>query len=506
MTATDPKIRVPFDKNVENAQQISSKIEKAAKAIIDVSGRVRQNPIVNDSVEMGILQGEMHFGIDLTSDLVAHAKGSSKANEVRMERIAERTPILIRPLTPRNGYADSDDFGLTAYLRKTSISGAQLVRMWGESAKAMLGDKITNTDYYDYCDYLDDELHVAWIEGKEGVLMMEEHNLPIIPIVAQTISGSNLYNDRRHQIQPFLYTALKSHLADRMNLALTMIYYNIFTFGASPTFTFQSPTRKNLTVDWSIPGGVIGLDTGEIFQAMNKQVVNPELVSGLQKAEQLIQDSTIPDTALGQAVLGGDTAFSTIALMNQIGQLPLMQPQRRGSWAFTTLLENIMLILKNQKGTAKIADRNSGVILELNTADIPDNLMIEASLNVDLPQDQRMNALIATQLTSGDRPLVSFEWARSKILGIDQSDDMEQQINKERMVNAIAMATFQQTVAQGMQPPTQPGMTGATPGTNNIAEQLSQQNMGGAQQGLPMTQPKEMGIGKPPIPAENIKP
>jgi hypothetical protein len=338
--------------------------------------------------------------------------------------------------------------------------------------------------------------------------MMDKHNLPVIPIISQTISGSNLYADKKYRIQPFLYAAYKSNLPARMDLALTMLYYNIFTFGSSPTYTFRSSTRKALTVDWTIPGGVIGLEPAEEFAALTKQIVNPEMVAGLQKAEELIQDSTIQDAALGQPIgTGANVPYSSVALMNQMGRLPLMQPQRRGSWAFSNMIETAMLILKESGKKVKIANRDEGVITELAPAEIPDGLMVDATLNVDLPQDDRMNALIAVQLTSGDRPLTSYEYARSKILGVEQSDEMDNQINAERMTNAIALASFQKTVQQGMNPtaPTEPGTT--QPGTGQPTNP-AEMPQPGAQPGMPLQQPIDLNnpAANVALPGENPQP
>ena len=122
-----------------------------------------------------------------------------------------------------------------------------------------------------------------------------------------------------------------------------------------------------------------------------------------------------------------------MALLNQAGRLPLVSVQRRGGWHFGRMLSTAFDLWREvKKGTGKIQGMRG--VMELKATDIPESLIIEAKLDISMPQDERTNAMIAGQLTNPQNPLVSREWASQNILNINQPNEMMDQILKEQML------------------------------------------------------------------------
>lgn len=482
MIAADPIFSVPYDKTDEEAQRHSEHIEKAAAAMWYMAGRIRQNPIHYDAVTSAILFGEMHIGVTATQDLAEQARGGSKAAQLRAERAAEQTPFVFETYRPQTGYPEYDNLGMAAYYRKAQVKAGEVLDRWGKAALSRL-DPQKRFDLIDYCDYWDNELHVTWIEGHDRPLMMQKHNLPCIPIAAQIIDGSMIHTKPEQQRQPLLYGLLKSGLWNRQNLELTLIYTLALAIGSNPMFIWETMNPEGeLDIDYSTIGGRIKLQKGESYGPLAKQVIDPSLLTGYEIATNLTEESTIYKQTLGQS-LGQGTPFSTVALLSQAGRLPLVSPQKRGGWGIGRAMEIAFEIIRDGGGSYKVQDR--GKVLDVRAGDVPKGLIIDAKLDISLPQDDRQNALVAMQLSGGDDPLVSKRYARENYLGVGQSQDMEEEIYGERMERLM----MEQMIAQQMQLMQQP--------VGGIAEQQQPvaPSMPGTRAGF-----GEAGMGLPGMP------
>jgi hypothetical protein len=512
MTAADPKFSVPFDKNNQKAKDTSSLLEKAAAAMWLVSGRIRQNPVHYDAVTSAVLWAEMHIGVNATADLLEHAKGSSKASQMRFEKIAAQTPYMFEVYDPRTGFPDFDDYGLSSFYRKVSMKSGKVLDAWGELA---LKSGLTATKRFEdveYCDYWDNEWHAVWIKGSGEPLLFAQHNLPCIPIVAQITDGSFLHKNEESKRQPFLYGLWKSGLWKRQNLALTVIYSTMFALASNPTFIEKvQDENRDLKVDYSVPGGKIKMLVNEDFYALAKNIIDPSIVQGLELAQKMIEESTIYSQALGQE-LGGNAPYSLYALVNQAGRLPLVTLQRRGSWAIAKAVELAFTMMKDVGGKNKVDGKDK--LIEVVGKDIPDNLIIEAKLDIDLPQDKKQMITMALQGIAAK--FFSKEFGRREFAGIEQSDEMSEAIWAEDLAElelqkdfqiqlAKVQAEIQASIPQPGQPQGQP--QGMPPGQpqgipqggqqQGIPPELMQQLAGqqGASSGNPMTEPVPMGEG-----------
>jgi hypothetical protein len=458
MTTTEPKFVVPFDANNDDAKMQSEKIEKLCKTIWYHSGRFRGVPLEQPAIESLLRYGMMCLAIIDTEDLrkLFLRKGASKAQERQLQRLVNSTPYLIEAWDPKGVYPEWGRFGLTAVYRKVEMTIAQVIEQFGEDViREKIGiDAADMNEYVTYADYWNLEKHIAWISstttGGETIIAGEpicdeEHNLPCIPIVVQTSEGSYMDSDRQYQALPFLYGVYKSELWERQNLELTYMYTNLFHLAANPTFIHRTMGEGELIVDYATPGGRIVLGREEDYHMLQKDVINADMMQGLEIANKLVEDSTIYNQALGGLTnIGANAAFSTVSLLHQAGRLPLTSPQKRGGWGIGTAMELIFEMIKD-KGKTRVAKSREG-LMELDVGEIPDDLIIEATLDVDLPQDQLSQANIAQLITQSG--LTSKRWAREKILNIGQSDEMEKEIWNEQGAHVMYQQTMQKMVQQ----------------------------------------------------------
>lgn len=504
LTAADPLISVPVDQNDADAVQVGEKIEVFGKALWGAAGRVAGNPIHYDLVLSAILFGQMEVGITSTADLVAAAAGGSKASMRQAEEVAKRTPYLFDVFDPRQCFPERNNLGVRAYYRETKRSVLEIRDEWGDACGGMFTEKEAGyNEWVTFCDYWTYGEHVVWIAGKERPLLMEEHDLPFIPYVSHWVEGSTrLFEDeatagrdvqylQATQVQPFLYTLFKSGLWDNRTLALSVLYTNIFGIGSFPMFTHtRSVPDQPMNLDFNTPGGVVHLNPGEKVEPFIRQTVDPAIVQGLQLAEQQGEESTLYKTALGSPV-GSDT-YSTVALLNQAGRLPLVTAQRKASWVVGECIEKAVLWVKLGGGNSVRYGEFAG---ELMADDVPDRLQVEAKLDIALPQDKLQRTNTALAVVGGENPLASKRWARENILNIPQSDKMDEEVWEEKAADLQARLYFENQVkvmmarAQGGQgtgdggPQTDGGQGG---GGGITPEMLAMMQAQGGAGGMPM--------------------
>ena len=239
-------------------------------------------------------------------------------------------------------------------------------------------------------------------------------------------------------------------------------------------------------------GGLITIEKGEQFRALDKHPVDPIIQESLGMLDNYISESTIYKQALGQPLGNGNAPFSAVSLMNQVGRLPLNPIQKMCGSSFAKVMELCLLMVKNGIGGSKIKATNKTghlEVLQLQKADIPDGLTINCNVDIDLPQDDRQNAAVAGQLSGGPAPMASRRWVRENLLHIGQSAMMDKEIQKERYLDMMAAKYFQeqqqamqQQQQQAQQQPGQmpPGAPGQQP---PMSPQMPPDQMG--QQGLP---------------------
>jgi hypothetical protein len=198
-------------------------------------------------------------------------------------------------------------------------------------------------------------------------------------------------------------------------------------------------------------------------------------------------------------------------MLSQSGKLPLVDYQE----AVSKALEEVFVIgLRRMKDEGIKYTVSKNITPVLNPQDIPDDLVLECTLEPNLPQDQMKNAQVAMNL--GDA--VSTEWKRTNLLQVNDNDEMTEQIWTEKAAQTIFaqliqspqfIQQFMQMIA-GLQNPqggaTQPGGTaqpGALPQANLPAQQPPEQPMPPANSEQPTIQggPQAAMAGMPANPA-----
>jgi len=499
LTATDPVIEVPHDINDANAVRLSSKIEKFLNAMLFVSGRISGDPIHYDAVRSALLYSEVVIGINSTKDM---AKMSTiPAVKRRMEDIANRTPYLFEVWQPSGCHSERDKFGLTSFLRKIDTTAGHIEDVYGKDGISALNSGKNRKGYHRHdqvtlCTYYDLKDVCIWLDGYENQVKEEEHGLPFIPVVAQTVEGSNLFSGTGYYRQePFLYTLDKTNLVERQNGMLTTLYTMLFSIGANPMFAdFTMNPETAPESDWTEPGGTMHYRNNERREVVSKQVIDPALMEGWQISQDLEAQSTIYKQTLGEP-LGSNAPYSMVALLSQSGRLPLEATQRKTSWSLAEALEIALKWMKydNVKGRAKYLSLSE----ELSPEDIDSDIDVTVTLEINMPTDRLQAANAANMLTQGDNPIVSQEWVRANILNIGQTEDMTKEIWGEKAKNIFFekfMFDRLAELAQAKQMAMQPGMASGMPGMEGGQPPMPQPPMMPGMEGMPGQ------MGTPPMP------
>jgi len=452
LSATTPKWYVPRELNVPETVQLSTPIEKVAQAITWASSRVANNPMWYEPILHALLYSEIVIKVVMVQDLVDSA--TTDGQKRRAERILKTTPVLFQTLNPANCYPEFDIMGLSAFYSSSLITWGDFKAMHGDKTATDLDPNKKSYDKVTYNEYWNDTHHYIWLTEFQNPVLAVEHGLPEIPIVDQLVEGSETFAGTTIQTrQPFLYTLAQSGVWNRQNLGLTVSNSLVFAIGANPLFVFKSSNPdSDFKPDYSIPGGVIKITKDEEFGQLAKQAIDPAIMQLMDIADQKSEESTIYSQTLGEP-LGANAPFSMVSLLSQSGRLPLIPYQRKISFA----LANVMKIALNMlKGTGdKIQVTGEKGIIEFYAKDIPETFELDCKLDIAMPTDERQNVVMATQATFGENPLVSMAYARETWLGIDQPDEMWEEIQAEKEISLTAqaelMAKLQQSNPQNPQ-------------------------------------------------------
>ena len=473
LISTDPHFSVPYEKNDAAAEGVSEKLEKAARILWQAAGRMSGTPIHYDSILSGLLWGEAHYGITSTQDLVAHAAKGSPALRKRAEAAAQRAPYLIDVWDPRDGYAAVDNLGLRAYYRESEMTVDEVVQRYGKPAEEILSgmkrlEKVTLNMFYDL------EYSVVWVNEKQGkAIVNEAHELPFIPIVASVGEGSQLFSKPEYQVQPFLYGVWKSGLANRQNMALSVLFHLVFSLGVNPQLVFKAnQPDKELNVNYDVAGGVVTIENNEEVHQLPFNALDPNVMSALGVADQKSEESTIFSQTLGQPLEGSHVSFSMISLLAQAGRLPLVWPQRKLSWGIGDVMEIMLKWLKHDKRAARAKYGRDRI--ELEPDEIPDDFEVDVKLDVNLPQDKLQTATIVDMITRGPNPVVSKRFGREEYLGISNPDEIQAEIWTEMAADAMVQAFMQEELAAA-QGGGMPGGMGMEPSGEMLGQEMSEE-------------------------------
>lgn len=379
---------------------------------------VNGKPIMNEIVHSAALYSDVHIGLTFLED---YKKYNPK--DPRIIRLERRTPVLFEVWNPRFGYVERDALGMSAYYQELQVPFSYIKNVYGnlvENTSRKDSQKVTLKRFWDLENYC------FWYE--EELLDCGEHGLPCIPVCVASTEGSELFEDQEDRYEPLLFSLKRSSLWERENLALTTLYTTAAAIAFTPSFKWKTDSNEDLRVD--IDDGIqyYRLNKGDDVEALtNKGVFTREIGDIMQLTTNYIDNSTVYDTAFGTG--GGSSSFSESTLLAQAARLPLVPIQRNVGAAIGEIVQ-IALDIMREKGI----NFNFGEV-EIKAKELPEDLVIDASLDVILPQERTQ--LAATAATINANGLASKEWVRSEIMGVSNNDQMEKQIAQEQVSNTL---------------------------------------------------------------------
>jgi len=500
LTATDPQWSVPRDTNSDDIDEgMASDIETACQMMWTASGRIRRRPVHIPAVLAGILYGQADITVNMTKKLLERANSNQKK---RVELAAAKTPLMFEALSPKICYPVFDAFGLAAHYSVRDMKVIDIISRWGKIAEDQLSGKKA-TQEIAYSEYWDSEYHSVWVAGTTKPLLHEQHGLPVIPIASGVLEGDELF-DNEFRRQPFLYTTYKSGLHERQSLMLTLMYSAAFTVGSNPLMIYKSNTPgKELNIDYSNPGGIITIDSNENIEAFMPKIMSNDMRELMDVADQKSAESTLYAQVLGEP-LGGNAPFSMVSLLSQAGRLPLVPYQRMLSSVITDAMQIGFALLRDAGDTTvRVGGKTVGIDLDFKA--IPEDIEIEATLDIKLPQDKAQMAKMAIELVNAK--LMTRARASEDFLQIGQPDKEREAIWSEDMAEIVYAQKAQDYMQKAMmkaQAAQQGQMQGQPQGP--MPPQMPPELMGqmqgqppmppgqmlepqAAQEGLPMTEP-----------------
>lgn len=477
---------------VKEGQETSSnsdKIEAGLKTILDVSGEGREARVESDAMLSAVLYGPTVLAAEALNDSLS-VKGIPEYKRLHLQKLARRSPFIIRAINPEESYIERDEGLVTLHLWKYKLLGSKLKNRWGITEG---GD---NTEYIVW-DVFTPEYHVVWADGIKTDLLAAPHNLNCVPIASSTAGGTELFHKPEERINSFLFAKAKAELDKRENMVLSAIMTQVKRRGMLGPMYWIDPENAPDDIEINYQSGIM-YAKGKV-SATNEKIIDPIIMQVKGLLDELSGESTIRGQTLGDNING--STFSALAMLSSAGKLPMVDSQRALSASFRDIFLHILYRIKTE-------------VIEntlIEPASIPDDVDVEVSFDPKLPQDSLRNAQVASQL--GDK--VSEEWIHTNLLQISDTPAMQKQIAKEQIKKALLakLAEDEQVMGQmiqaitgtpkqppappaGAQPPTgQPMQPPAGPGQfdpSQMDPEMMAQMMaqgGGGMEAMPKTDP-----------------
>jgi hypothetical protein len=492
LTTTVPAITMPRDKNDLSNMDASDDIERLGNALLASSDKTTLKPLHYNATLCGSLYDEIHIQIVCTADLVEAAKGGSPAAVARAERVAALSPYQFIALNPKSGYPVWDSLGLQAYHRQTVVTMGQVVDQYGKAVEDLItssGKTIDETRLKEATlyDYWDTTYRCTWIDGYDRPIMVEEHGLPFIPIVASIAEGSDLFDSAEDRREPFLLTVFKSKLDQRKTEALTAMATMNRVRGFSPTLRFKRGEAGQEIPSVSRLGlfQYVDVPPGAEFDEM-PHASDPATMDMLSIANGKTEAATIYASVLGASQ---SNTYSQTALLSQLGRIPLETVRAQTGRAIADAVEIAIEWIRTNKEPVSVRNYRSGALSDIDPRDIPEYINLDCNLDVALPQDKLQAATIAKTLL--DAGIVSEEWVVEETLKYGQPKQMQKTVLKERIIKALIGMEVQKLLAMSQQQPGQvPGQEGGQVPGQEPGQEASQM------QGIP-PEMLEGGMGGP---------
>lgn len=445
ITATSPSWELPKKSNAAKGDEKSNRIEKAANLMWTRSNSIQGAKVERDAAFCGFLYDEIIIQIVATQDILTQMEDGLKNAKTKDQKkrwegevkhakeVVAKTPYLYETVSPTSAEIVRGRTGIEYFYVTLEKRVDEIEAEWGYRASRLLGDKKA----YDKMileQVWDRTFRYVWVQGIDRPIYAEPHGLAKIPVATSIPEGSpRLFSDKvARQREPLLYGAIKSNLWKRTNMIWTATMTNAAALLNAQFVLNQATIEDKVRPDHSTVGGIITVPPGAQLKPLVKELVNPEAMGLLREARGVIDQTTIYNQALGQNLEGSDN-YSLVSLVAQAGRLPIVGVREGLSTALNNAMQITFACLK-EKGSVKMHDRTQET-LELQADDIPDMLEFDVKVDVDLPQDKvAMGGVAASLVESG---LASKQFARLNFLNMNNSEEEQQQIWKERAGDAM---------------------------------------------------------------------
>lgn len=410
---------VRFDVHSRTATKIESeRIETLLSEWWKLMFSINGKPLINEIILAAALYSDVHIGMTLLED---YKKYNPK--DPRIKRLERRTPVLFEVWNPKNGYAERDALGLSAYYQELSVPFSYIKNTYGNLVEDVDKKETTKVTLKRFWDL---ENFAVWYD--EELLDCGPHGLPCIPVSVTATQGSDLFEEMEDRYQPLLFALKRSSLWERENMALTTLYTSAAAVAFTPSFKWKTDSNQDLRVEISDGVQYYRMNKGDDVEPLtNKGVFTREVGDVIQLTTNLIDNSTVYDTAFGTG--GGSSSFSESTLLAQSARLPLVPIMHNVGSAIGDIMQ-ISLDIMREKGTKVYFGE-----FEIKCKELPEDMIIDAKLDVILPQERTQ--LAATAATINSNGLASKEWVRENVMGVPHNEKMEQQIAQENVQKAL---------------------------------------------------------------------
>ena len=402
----------------------SDKIETALKRILDVSGEGREARVESDAMLSAVLYGPVVLAAEAINDSLS-VKGIPEYKRMHLQKLARRSPFIIRALNPEESSIERDEGLVTLHLWKYKLLGSKLKNRWGIT-------EASDKTEYTVWDVFTPEYHVVWADGIGKELLAAPHNLNCVPIASSTAGGTELFHKPEERINSFLFAKAKGDLDKRENMILTAIFTQIKRRGLLGSMYWIDPENAPEDITINYQNGVM-YAKGKV-SAVNDKIIDPIVMQIKGLLDDLSGESTIRGATLGENAQGVGT-FSGLAMLSSAGKLPMIDSQRALSASFRDIFLHILYRIKNE-----VIDNTL-----IQPSEIPEDLDLEVTFTPKLPQDTLRNAQVAVSL--GDK--VSDEWIHSNLLQIGDTPAMQKQIAKEQIKKGMLTRLLQDPQVMG---------------------------------------------------------
>ena len=405
-------------------------------------------------------------------------------------------------------------------------------RNYGSSALDGLSDTRVGLDVYDYYDA---ETNTVVVEG--AVLKKAAaHGSPRTPVFIGAVGTAPLVLTNQETADISLYgpSVFKAigELSETFNEIMSIWFELVSRARKPPIVVGSRDGRKKLENDPYVTGSELALAEGEHVEALKLLEMTRDAAAFVGIVSGELQRGTLPHSAYGELAF----ALSGFAItqLRQGIDAPL-QPRLR---AVENAYLQICNLLTDQYLTGAFAPmRLSGYHRNrqyFEATITPDEVLVggdpEISLMPDLPQDDMAKVSMAQMLREGPTPLMPDGWIRSKTLGVQDADRLEDAVKEqigERMLPEAALWTVMTSLENRGRPDLAKfywgqlaelvqqklatfggGGNGAVPGGNGAVPGgppgLNPQAMPNAAMGLPP--PRPVPQGGPNVPPGSPRP